>query len=323
VGAAAGGGFHRAGFHPTGLIGAFGCALIAARLLNLDVDRATMAQGIVLSMASGSLEFLGEGAWTKRLHPGWAGVAGITAATLAKHGFVGPRRAYDGRYGLYASYLGAHADQAHPERVTQDLGDTWEIDEVAIKPFPACHLAHASADAAIALQKTGSLSADAIRAVRVLVPKEAVDIVCEPHTNKRKPANSYDAQFSIPYIVATGLLKGRFTLADLGDDALCDPAVLDLASRVDYAVDPASTFPKHYTGEVIVETKDGRSLRHREAVNRGCADRPIDNDEVVAKFMDNAGSAVSRQTAERVADAVLNMERGSSRDLATALCARV
>ena len=145
------------------------------------------------------------------------------------------------------------------------------------------------------------LPAKDIRRVRVLVPQEVVKTVCEPIENKRNPANSYDAQFSIPYIVATGLLKGRFTLAELEDKALGDAAVLNLASRVDYAVDHASTFPRHYTGEVIVETEDGRSLRHREAVNRGCADRPLSNDEVVAKFFDNAERAVARGTAERVA----------------------
>jgi 2-methylcitrate dehydratase PrpD len=321
LGSAAKGGFHQAGFHPTGLIGAFGCALAAAKLLKLDSDRATMAQGIVLSMASGSMEFLGEGAWTKRLHPGWAGVAGITAGTLAKHGFIGPRHAYDGRFGLYASYLGQHLAKADLALATENLGGSWQIDEVAIKPFPVCHLAHASADAAIVLHETYGLATDAIRRIRVLVPREAVDIVCEPLANKRKPVSSYDAQFSIPYIVATSLLKGRFTLGELEDAALHDAAVLNLASRVEYEADPASTFPRHYTGEVIVDTKDGRTLRHREGINRGCADRPLTNDEIVVKFLDTAQRAVSRRTAESVLNAVLNFDRESARALADALCA--
>jgi 2-methylcitrate dehydratase PrpD len=320
---AAKGGFHRAGFHPTGLIGAFGCALAAAKLLRLDVERAAMAQGIALSMASGSMEFLGEGAWTKRLHPGWAGVAGITAATMAKHGFIGPRHAYEGRFGLYASYLGQHLAKADLALATENLGINWQIEEVAIKPFPACHLAHASADAAIALHQTHGLPGDAIRRIRVLVPREAVDIVCEPIANKRRPAGSYDAQFSIPYIVATGLLKGRFTLGELEDAALHDAAVLNLAARVEYEADPDSTFPRHYSGEVIVDTKDGRSLRHREAINRGCADRPLTNDGIVAKFLDTAQRAVSRPAAERVLNAVLNFDRASARTLADALCAVV
>jgi len=321
VGAVAKGGFHQAGFHPTGLVGAFGCALAAAKLLGLDPERATMAQGIVLSMASGSLEFLEDGAWTKRMHPGWAGVAGITAATLAKHGFVGPRAAYEGRFGLYANYLrGSTAPDLTP--ATEQLGTRWQIDEVAVKPIPACHFAHAAADAAIALHNSGGFSGEAIRRVRVLVPKETVEIVCEPLGNKRAPANSYDAQFSIPYIVATGLLKGRFTLAELEDAALRDPAVLSVASRVDYEADPASTFPRHYPGEVIVETSDGRSLRHREAVNRGNAERPLSNAEIVGKFRDNARHAVSQERADAIGDAVLNLDRLNARALADVLCAK-
>jgi 2-methylcitrate dehydratase PrpD len=321
LGAVAKGGFHQVGFHPTGLIGAFGCALATAKLLGLDAERATMAQGIVLSMASGSLEFLEDGAWTKRMHPGWAGVAGITAATLAKHGFVGPRGAYDGRFSLYASHLGNHFDTADITLATENLGRAWQIDEVAVKPMPACHFAHACADAAIALHRAHAVPSKAIRRVRALVPQEVVKTVCEPAANKRNPANSYDAQFSIPYIVATGLIRGRFTLAELEDGALNDKAVLDLASRVDYEVDPTSTFPRHYTGEVVIETEDGRSVRHREAMNRGCADRPLSNDEVAAKFRDNAERAVSRDAAERVLNAVLNLDRQNTRMLADALCA--
>jgi 2-methylcitrate dehydratase PrpD len=321
LGAVAKGGFHHAGFHPTGLVGAFGCAVAAAKLLNLDPDCATMAQGIVLSMASGSLEFLEDGAWTKRMHPGWAGVAGITAATLAKHGFVGPRSAYEGRFGLYASYLKKNVEQADLMLATENLGRYWQIDEVAVKPIPACHFAHAAADAAVALHKAHGLPSNAIRRVRAFVPQEAVAIVCEPLANKRSPANSYDAQFSIPYIVATALLKGRFTLAELEDEALYDSAVLSLASRVDYDVDTASTFPKHYSGEVVVETVDGRSLRQREAINRGSADRPLTNDEIAAKFLDNAQRAVSRNMADGILDAVLNLDRRTARALANALCA--
>ena len=321
LGAVAKGGFHQVGFHPTGLVGAFGCTLAAARILGLDVDQATMAQGITLSMASGSLEFLEDGSWTKRMHPGWAGVVGITAATLAKHGFVGPRGAYDGRFGLYASHLGKYFEQADFDLATESLGRSWQINEVAVKPIPACHFTHAAADAAAMLRKEHRLAAKDIRRVCVLVPHEVVKTVCEPVANKRNPANSYDAQFSIPYIVATGLTKGRFTLAELEDDALNDKAVLDLASRVDYEIDQGSTFPRHYTGEVVVETADGRTLRHREGVNRGCADRPLSNDEVVSKFFDNADRAIPRRTAERIRDGVLSCDKDNARALADALCA--
>lgn len=312
LGAVAKGGFHQVGFHPTGLVGAFGCALAAARLMDLDAGRAAMAQGIALSMAAGSLEFLQDGAWTKRLHPGWAAMAGLTAAMLAKHGFTGPRAAYEGRFGLYASHLGAHSDQSDLALATEALGERWEIEEVAIKPIPACHFVHGAADAAMALHRAHAPGADAIRRVRVLVPEAVVKTVCEPLANKRAPANAYDAQFSIPYAVAIALLRGRFTLDELEDAALSDPAVLALAQRVEYAADPASTFPRHYTGEVILELEDGSTLRHREAVNRGCADRPLSNGDIAAKYLDNATRVLSHEHAERVRDAVLDLDQAGA-----------
>jgi 2-methylcitrate dehydratase PrpD len=303
------GGFHQVGFHPTGLIGIFGCTLAASRLLGLSRDQAAMAQGIALSMAAGSLEFLEDGAWTKRMHPGWAASSAITAAALAKCGFVGPRAAYEGRFGLFRSHLGSQMAGAELALASDRLGTAWQIDEVAIKPIPACHFAHAAADAAVALSK--SVKPTDIRSVDVLVPAEVIKTVCEPEENKRAPANSYDAQFSIPYIVATGLLRGRFTLDELDDRAIADREVLALARRVNHAADPASTFPKHYTGEVIVTLNDGRKVRHREGVNRGCADRPLSNAEIETKYFDNACRLLTREHAERVRDALVGIDGGS------------
>lgn len=313
------GGFHQVGFHPTGLVGAFGATLAASRLLGLDAEQAAMAQGIVLSMAGGSLEFLEDGAWTKRMHPGWAAACGITAATMARHGYIGPRAAYEGRFGLFATHLGDRMAEADMALATEGLGQGWQIEEVAIKPVPACHFTHAAADAAVALGGDPRLAGERIRSVEVLVPKEVVKVVCEPLANKRRPANSYDAQFSIPYIVATGLLRGRFTLAELEPAAMADGEVLALASRVGYAVDEASTFPRHYTGEVVVTLESGETLRRREAVNRGSADRPLSNAEIVAKYDDNAARALPRDHAERVRDAVLGLDARSTVELADTL----
>lgn len=319
LGAVAKGGFHQVGFHPTGLIGVFGATLAASRLLGLDREQAVMAQGVALSMAGGSLEFLQDGAWTKRLHPGWAASSAIAAATLAKHGFIGPRAAYEGRFGLYAAYLGAQSGAADLSLATEALGGEWQINEVAIKPIPACHFTHAAADAAIALSRASKFDARTIRSVEVLVPAEVVKTVCEPEANKRRPANSYDAQFSIPYIVATGLLRGRFTLDELEPAALADREVLSLAARVHHKIDPASTFPRHYTGEVIVTLESGEILRHREAINRGSADRPLSNAEIVDKYQDNACRTLKRDRAERVCAAVLGLDRADAVGLANIL----
>jgi len=322
LGSVAKGGFHQVGFHPTGLIGTFGCILAAGHLHGMTAAQMTMAQGIGLSVAAGSLEFLEDGSWTKRLHPGWAGVAAISAAALARHGFVGPQAAYEGRFGLFPSHLGSHVTACDYSLATRGLGAEWEIDQIAVKPFPACHFTHGCADAAIALRKQGVKAAD-IRHVCARVAHEVIKTVCEPVANKRRPANEYDAKFSIPFIVASSLLHGKFGLAELEESALRDPATLALADKVDYEADPASGFPQYYSGEVIVKLNDGREFSHREQVNRGAADRAISNDDIISKFMDNAMHAVSRARAEELRDALLLVEDfETASDLAGVLAGR-
>lgn len=318
--AVAKGGFHQVGFHPTGLLGAFGCALAAGRLLGLTDKQLRDAQGIALSVASGSLEFLQDGAWTKRMHPGWAAVAGYTAATMARHGFAGPREPYEGRFGLFPSHLGALMDRADLSLATQGLGQSWEVPQVAIKPIPACHFTHASADAAALLRDRYGLRASDIESVRVLVPAEVVKSVCEPVATKQHPQNSYDAQFSIPYTVATGLLHGSFGLQHLEQAALQDAEVIGLAHKVKYEIDPHSQFPKYYSGEVIVTTTDGRELRHREEINRGAADRPLSGADIERKFMGNVTLVASRARAQQLLETVMTLDRQpSARAFALAL----
>ena len=308
LGSVARGGFHQIGFHPTGLIGIFATTLIAGRMRNLTGDQLASAQGIALSLASGSMEFLQDGAWTKRLHPGMAGAQGITAAALARNGFVGPRAAYEGRFGLYASHLGPLAADCDLSLATRALGEVWEVANVAVKPLPACHFTHASADAAVILRDRHGLTPDMIDSVRALIPAEVVKTVCEPVATKKRPQNAYDAQFSIPFAVASGIRHGRFGLRELEPDALNDAETLALAQKVEYEVDPNSPFPKYYSGEVIVRLTDGREVSHREEINRGSSDRPLSAGEIVAKYRENAAMALSDRALSRVEDAVLSLD---------------
>ena len=311
------GGFHQVGFHPTGLIGAFGCTVAAGWLLGLDQQQLVDAQGLALSMGSGSLEFLNDGAWNKRMHPGWAAVSGITAATFGKHGYRGTRLAYEGRFGLYRSHLGecAEFDLA---LATTGLGEVWETTQISVKPMPACHFTHAAVDAAIRIHQQG-IKVDSIEYVEVLVPQEVIKTVCEPEQAKRMPANSYEAQFSIPYLVGTGLVHGRLTLDDIDPPALYDPIVLALAKRIGYRADPDTAFPKYYDGEVIVHLRDGRVIREREAVNRGASDRPLSRQDICTKFRDNASRQVSATRADMIERTMLGSEHGSAWDLAQCL----
>jgi 2-methylcitrate dehydratase PrpD len=317
LGAVAQGGFHQVGFHPTGLIGAFGCAVAASWLMGLNEEQYIDVQGLAMSMASGSLEFLNDGAWNKRMHPGWAGVAGVTAATLGKHGYRGTRLAYEGRFGLYPSHLGAVGGY-DLSIATSGLGEVWEVPNISVKPLPACHFTHAPIDAAIRLHQQG-VRPEQIARVEVLVPREVIKTVCEPEAQKKRPANSYEAQFSIPYLVANALLKGRLALEDIDAPALTDPRTLDLAARTHYTPDPGSRFPKYYDGEVVVELNNGQTLRAREAINRGAAERPLTRENILNKFRINAARHGDATRLGEIERALLEVESLSASELAEAL----
>lgn len=302
------GGFHQVGFHPTGVVGAFAASLVAGRLMRLSRARLVGAQGIALSLASGNLQFLEDGSWTKRIHPGWAAACGITAASLAADDIPAPREAYEGRFGLYRSHLPpAELAACDFSLATAGLGSVWEIDNVAVKPFPACHLLHGCADAAIALHRAG-VDPERVRSVRALVPEGVVKAVCEPLAAKRRPKSDYDAKFSLPYAVASGLARGRLGLAELAPEALIEPRIERLMDKVDYAIDAASTFPRHYSGEVVVTLDDGRTLNHRVAVNRGNPDLPLSNAEIEAKYFENCARTLADAAARRIRELVLGVD---------------
>lgn len=321
LGSVARGELNQIGFHPTGVIAAFACALIAGKLEGLDAERLVMAQGIALSTAAGTREYSTDGAATKRMHPGWAGVCGVTAARLAAQGFTGPRAAYEGRYGLYRTHLGPDLDKWDMPAATRDLGRIWETEQVAIKPFAACQLSIACLDAAIAISKQHRPRLEDIERVEALIPPHAVAIVCEPVEDRRRPLNTYAAQFSVQYGVACALIHRKFGLQEL--QRYRDPDILALADKVSYRVDPRTGYPRHFSGEVIVTLKNGQQFAHREQINRGAADNPVSDPGIVEKYMDNAQMAISRAHAGKVRDMILRLDDlPEARMLADALAAK-
>ncbi len=306
LGRAVHGGFHGSGFHATALCGTFGGALGAGHLLGLDPGQLAHAKGIALSYASGTNEWLADGAWTKRLHPGKTAVDGVTAAYFAADGFIGVKQPYEGPRGLYANYLavGAPVDWSYLARWID--GD-WEMLNVAIKPFPLCHANHAFTDCGIALHAKGIEAADIAR-VDALLHERQFAIVCEPESQKKNPSSAYEAQFSLPFSFAAGLIRGRFGLAELEPDCWGDAEILALGQKVHHGVDPDSAFPDFYSGSVTVTLNDGSVVTHREAINRGTRERPLTQDEIVAKFEDNAVRGCDKAQAARIVDCVLDLE---------------
>jgi 2-methylcitrate dehydratase PrpD len=319
LGASAKGGFHHVGFHATGIIAHFAAALVAGRLFGLDTKALVSAQGIAASTASGVQLFLEEGAWTKRLHPGWGAVGGITAAMLAKNGFFGPSRAYEGRFGVFDTHLQSHAHAVDVAAMTAGLGRTWELTNTAIKPYPVCHFLHGAAEAAMRLNGELHPTVDSLVEIRVRVPGATLPIVAEPAEVKVAPANDYDAKFSAQFVVATCLLKGRMGLAELTEEARHDDRVRALARRIIVEADAASRYPQYMSGGVGLVTANGQCHDAYVAINRGAGERALEREAIVEKFFAAAELGVAHATAARVRDAIFGLEAISVAELAAAL----
>jgi len=304
VGLAVDGGFHHTGHHATGMVSHFASAVTAGRLLGLSGEAIAAAQGIAGSTASGIQVFLEEGAWTKRFHPGWGAVAGITAAHLAAARFKSPSRVYEGRFGLFHAHL--HGQETKDEELARDIGSVWHFGETALKPYPVCHFIHGCADAAIKLHH--EIAGTPIVAVEALLAEPTLHIVCEPAAAKQRPTNEYEVKFSAQFVTAWCLLYGRFGLPDLLPEAIADPAALALAQKVTCKVDPDSRFPEFYSGGVKVTLADGRVLSRHVPVNSGAGDNALSEGQVVAKFMASASLAIGEAKAARIRDAVLRLE---------------
>ncbi len=219
---------------------------------------------------------------------------------------------------MFATHLSADQSKWDLAAATQGLGEEWQTTQVAIKPFPACQLSISCIDASIKLANSRHIRPADVAHVEALIPPHAVAIVCEPVTQRRRPASSYGAQFSIQYGVACALIRRKFGLAEL--ESYRDPEILALADKVDYRVDPDTGYPKHFSGEVILTLKSGERIAHREQINLGAADNPVPDDGIVAKFVGNAQLAASPAHTTTLRDMILNIDAVTdARHLAQAL----
>jgi 2-methylcitrate dehydratase PrpD len=288
------------GFHPTATCGAFGAAAAAARVFGLDAPRVADALGIALSQSAGSLQFLANGAWTKRFQVGWAAMAGLGAATLAREGFRGAAEPIEGK----AGFLNAYAPAPNPARVLQDLGQEWELMATAVKPYPSCRYGHACVDAALALRAELGLAADEVEAVTMGLPRSGMILIGDDIERRRTPRNVVDGQFSGPFVVACALARGAFGWDSY--DALAAPDLVRLMALTDCQFDPEieAEFPANMSGKLTLRAR-GQVFTRKVVVPKGEPSNFLTEAEQMAKYHGLADAVLGSARAARLAEAVL------------------
>jgi 2-methylcitrate dehydratase PrpD len=270
------------GFHMTPTCGVFGAAITSAKLLGLTAEQTLAAVGIAGSMAAGSMEFLADGAWTKRIHPGLAAQNGIHAALLADEGFTGPRRILEGRDG----FLHGYSRNPVPERLTADLGESFEILHTAVKPHACCRYMQGPIDAILAIRREQNFAAGQIQRIEIAVLEAGWGIVAEPQGRKYNPESVVDAQFSMPFGAAVAAMDGAAGLDQFTVAKARSPKVRELMNKVVLVKDPRieATFPQEWPARVTIEFESGQHFEKFVRYPKGDPENPLSWDEMEAKF---------------------------------------
>ncbi len=279
---------HRAGFHPTAVMGAPAAAAGVAAALGLPAERIVHALGISGSLSSGIIEYLADGSWTKRLHAGAAAQSGIRAALLAEHGFTGPASVYEGEHGFYKAF--APSRQPDFGKLVDSLGDHWVTPTIAFKPYACGTMTQPYIDCAIEaaneLEARG-VSLDRIASIVCNVGEGTVHRLWEPLALKQSPPNGYAGKFSTPYCIAVGLVDKAAGLAQFTDERVRDKRLKAPASRVGYVIDPDNEYPRNFTGHLRVTLDDRAVVEVARPHMRGGAKEPLSDADIATKFADN------------------------------------
>jgi len=311
--------FHyRRGFHPTGTCGAFGAALAAAKLLHLDERQMLNAAGIAGSQASGIMEFLADGAWTKRFHAGWSAHNGIVAARLAEQGFTGPSAVLEGKDG----FLKAYSDQTDATKVVSGLGEPFEVLRTSIKPHACCRYMQSPIDGVLQLVKANRLRVADIAGIKIGLLSAGYGIVAAPRELKYEVKTMVDAQFSMPYGAAVAAVKGRAFLEEFLEETIEIPEVKDLMAKVDCINDPEldAFYPRQWPAWVKIDTSSGGAYHTEIMYPRGDPENPLHWDEIIEKFLNLTRPVLAEHKQEQIIECVKMMENQSDVSTLLDLC---
>ena len=287
-----------AGFHPTSMSGVFGSAAAAGRLLGFDGQTMNHAFGLAVSLASGTMEFASSGGMAKRIHAGRAAEAGLLAASLAARGVEGADDGLAGRYG-FCRVFGV---EPQIDRLTDELGDRWMIDEITVKPYAACSDIHPLIQATAELQAEHSID-----------PAQIIQIEAECPT-KAATQNSMDgtvsvmaAQYSAPFNIAAALLADPRDPATYRPERIGDPALAELQAKV-APLQAAPEFDRTYAwkmgGRVRITAARGEVFERTVHGQKGSMHDPLNRPELDAKFERLVGGLAPAGTADAIRQAL-------------------
>lgn len=288
-------------FHTTGTVGTFGAAAAVSKLLDLSPEQTVHALGNAGTQAAGLWEFIEDGAMSKHLHSGKAGMNGLLAALLARKGFTGALRILEGDRGFFR----ATAAEYDAGKVVRRLGSEYKILENCFKIHASCRHTHNAVDLVIDLATQHDLDPESIEGIHVGTYQVALDITDNPN-----PQSVYAAKFSLQFCTALAAVRRRASLGDFTEEALQDPEIRDVMSKVEVAVDPAcqAVYPAKWAARVTIRTRDGARYEASTDYPKGDFENPVSTEELIRKFRDMVAGHIPAAEAGRLIERIMNLE---------------
>ena len=183
-------------------------------------------------------------------------------------------------------------------RARDDLGGRWESRAISFEPYPTGHVAHAFIDAALQLRAEG-VRAEDIERVVCPIAEFMAKLMCEPRTEKLRPATTWHARVSLPVTLAEAFLYGKVDAASFGAERLRDPHILALAERITHVIDVDAPGREQWRGWVQITLKDGSRRERIQPYNWGSVQSSLSQADIDAKFRANAGGGHRRRPHRR------------------------
>jgi len=299
---------YKKGFHPSATCGIFGAAAAAGYLMGLNKDQYISAFGIALSQSAGSMQFLTDGAWTKRSHVGQAAQNGLSCAIMAAEGFKGPSKAFEGQWGYFHSY----ASGGDMEKAIDGLGKKFETLNLGVKPYPSCRYSHAAIDGIIELKNELGFSTAELDDIDIGLSETALNIIGYPLSDKQNPKSVVDGQFSMPFCAAVTVKSGGLKWDDYKNH-LNDSDTLSLCNKIKVSPDKDAEecCPEYMSAKVKVVVK-GKKYEKFVKIPKGEPENFMEDSEFISKFRSLTEPYLSNEKIDQLTGSMLKLDQSNN-----------
>ena len=299
---------YKKGFHPTATCGIFGASAAAGYLMGLTKEQYISAFGIALSQSAGSMQFLTDGAWTKRSHVGQAAQNGLSCAIMAAEGFKGPSKAFEGQWGYFHSY----ASGGDMEKALNGLGKKFETLNLGVKPYPSCRYSHAAIDGIIELKNELGFSTAELDDIDIGLSETALNIIGYPLSDKQNPKSVVDGQFSMPFCAAVTVKSGGLKWDDYKNH-LNDSDTLSLCNKIKVSPDKDAEecCPEYMSAKVKVVVK-GKKYEKFVKIPKGEPENFMEDSEFISKFRSLTEPYLSNERIDQLTGSMLKLDQSNN-----------